>query len=248
MHCLLFLHPLKSFNKKMLFCIWLLLLNIGLSAKSLPDIKIPVFMKVNEIQGGINLGGMIVKTLVFDSSKGNKDIALFYNKLWKQQLKTIETKQWIYHSYFDGRYLFSIQVKNEQNSFFSKKVSASGIIGISEPGAATETKPLKKELFYPLLPSTKILTDISSIDLGKKSRTTVFDSAGSVMQNLNHYKIHFETKGWKEVLNKMSLGMAKELGSTTLIMQKEISELIISFIPDNKGRTKIVSVLVKNAE
>ena len=68
------------------------------------------------------------------------------------------------------------------------------------------------------------------------------------MQNLNHYKIHFEMKGWKEVLNKMSLGMAKELGSTTLIMQKEISELIISFIPDDEGRTKIVSVLVNNAK
>ncbi len=231
-----------------LFCVNVLLMNIELSAKPLPDIKIPSFIKVNEIQGGINLGGIIVKTFVFNSSKGNKQIALFYNKLWENQLKTIETKQWIYHSYFDGRYLFSIQVKNEQNSFFSKKVSTSGIIGISEPGAVKEKKPLKKELFYPLLPSTKILTDISSIDLGKKSRTTVFDSAGSVLQNLNHYKIHFKTKGWKEVLNKMSLGMERELGSTALIMQKGISELIISFIPDDKGRTKIVSVLVKNAK
>lgn len=231
-----------------LFCVNVLLVNTGLSAKSLPDIKIPSFMKVNEIQGGINLGGLTVKTLVFNASKENKEIALFYNKLWENQLKTIETKQWIYHSYFDGRYLFSIQVKNEQNSFFSKKIGASGIIGISEPGAVKEKRPFKKELFYPLLPSTKILTDISSIDLGKKSRTTVFDSAGSVLQNLNHYKNHFEIKGWKEVLNKMSFGMAKELGSSTLIMQKGINELIISFIPDEKGRTKIVSVLVKNAK
>ncbi len=231
-----------------LVCIATLLFNTSISARSLPDIKTPSFMKVNEIQGGVNLGGMIVKTLVFKSSKGNKDIALFYNKLWKKQLKTIETKQWIYHSYFDGRYLFSIQVKNEHTGFFSKKISTSGIIGISEPGAVKERKLLKKELFYPLVPSTKILTDISSIDLGKKSRTTVFDSAGSVMQNLNHYKRHFETKGWKEVLNKMSSGMAKELGSSTLIMQKGISELIISFIPDEKGRTKVVSVLVRNAE
>ncbi len=231
-----------------LLCVSFLLINIELSAKPLPDIKIPSFIKVNEIQGGINLGGFTVKTFVFNSSKGNKEIALFYNKLWENQLKTIETKQWIYHSYFDGRYLFSIQVKNEKNSFFSKKISTSGIIGISEPGAVKEKKPLKKELFYPLLPSTKILTDISSIDLGKKSRTTVFDSAGSVMQNLSHYKHHFETKGWKEVLNKMSFGMAKELGSSTLIMQKGISELIISFIPDEKGRIKIVSVLVKNAK
>ncbi|WP_131905129.1 hypothetical protein [Cocleimonas flava] len=234
---------------KTILCIFLssLLIN-GVIAKEIPDIKFPSFMKVSEVAGKVNLGKLDVKTYVFRSSKGNKEILAYFNELWDGKVKSVKTSEWIYHSYFDGEFLYSIQLqtKGEGGTFFSSASSYNGIIGISQPGAVTNnSKRINIEKIYPIAPGTKVLTDLSSIDLGNKSRTTVLDSPGSVMSNLIHYKRHFELNEWSEVLNKMSLGMAKQLGGSSLVMTKGVDELAISFIPSDGNRTKIVSVLVE---
>ena len=216
------------------------------AANKLPSIKTPSFMSLTEVEGGTKVGSMQVRTFYFTSTKNNEKIEEFYNKLWDDRLKTVRIKQWTYHSYYDGQYLYSIQVETNTKGLSDKYMSAvNGVIGISEPAATQlRRKTIKKESFYPFLPGTKVLTDISAVDLGSKSRTIVLDSPGNVINNLSHYKFHFERKGWGEVLNKMSLGMATEQGATSLIMQKGVDELVVSFIP-SKGRTKIVGVLVE---
>ena len=215
-------------------------------AKALPSIKTPSFLFLQKIDGiSLGAGALPIKTYVFESSKKENDIYNFYNKLWKGKIKTLKTTKWIYHSHFDGRYLFNVQVRVIEDK--ASLELTTGIIGISEPGAVKKeniNKPSKLELFYPMGLGTKVLKDLQTKDLGKNSRTTVLEAQGAVMKNLMAYRSHFETKGWIEVLNKMSLGMVRELGGGSLIMQKGVDELIVTFLPAEDNKTRIVAVLV----
>ena len=235
----------KTIFQRMLTFLFFFLGTSSVIAATLPLIKTPSFMTLSEIDGGVSLGGGLeVRTFYFESAKGNADIIKFYNKLWDGKLKSVDTLGWVVHSYFDGKYLYSIQVSKKKKGFFTGTFNTTGVIGISEPKTVTKERRVKRELFYPVSPGTEIISDIHATDFGKKSRTTVLDSPGSVLSNLKYYKSYYEQRGWREVLNKMSLGMARELGQTSLILQKGVDEFVLSFIADN-GRTKIVGVLVK---
>lgn len=215
-------------------------------SKSSSKFNAPKFMTLQSVgEEPLNMGGYKVDAYTFRSTKGNKDIVKYYKKLWDNKLKTVETDKWIFHSYFDGRYLYSIQVKNSQKGSFSATSSTVGIVSISEPEAIKDvSKGVKIEEFYPISPGTKILTDLPATDLGVDSRTTVFDSSGGLSYNLKHYKLHFKTKGWRVVHGDVTKKMIAKHGATSLIMQKNADELMMSFIPEG-GRTKIVSVLVE---
>ncbi len=226
--------------RKLFFIFNICLIATSLSAKSLPDIKVPKYMKVELIsENALNYGGFKVRSYGFQSSKENPDIFKFYKKYWNNKIKTVETDKWFYHSHYDGKYLFSVQVKKSR-----KKIITSGFIGISEP-TSIRKKNRSVESFYPVSSSQVKLSDLSGLDMGKKSRTTVFDAPGSASSNLLHYKLHFENKGWKESNNKLSKEMLKRIGGASLIMQKGSDELVLSFIPDKKGRTQIVGVYVE---
>ncbi len=218
----------------------------GLYASDLPNIKTPYFMEVQLLsEKPLSFNGYKVKSFSFKSSKGNTDIVKFYSKLWNEEIRTVETPDWIYHSNFSGKFLTTVQVRNIPAKGFGSFNSASGLISISEPSTIKNaTKRAKIERFYPISPDTRKLSDLNTIDMGKKSRTTVYDSPGGVSSNLHHYKLHFENKGWLEAKAGLSEKMFKTFSSSTLIMQKGYDELVVSFIPDKSGRTKIVSVLV----
>jgi len=224
--------------------------NSVVCAKSTSVFKFPSFFNVHKIGGGeLDVNGYKFASFSFQSSKENKQIRAFYQKLWEGKIRTVETPDWIYHTNFNGKYLTSVQVRNAKEngmgSYGGSPIKASGLISISEPGAikGLSSKP-KVELFYPMTPGTKKLSDLSTIDMGKKSRTTVYDSPGSVLSNLSHYKSHFERNGWQEVYADMATEMVKNFGGASLIMQKGSDELVLSFIPDNNGRTKVVGVYV----
>ena len=215
-----------------------------------PKIEKPGFMTLSNVgEEPLGFGGLKVDSYLFQSSKGNKDIVKFYKKLWEGQIKSVETPGWIYHTNFNGKYLTTVQVKKTKKSgmgaYGGGSVKVGGLISISEPGAIKDkSKKIKVEIFYPITPGTQKVSDLSTVDMGKKSRTTVYDSPGSVSSNLNHYKLHFEAKGWQEAHSNLAAKMVKKFGGASLIMQKGSDELVLSFIPDRRGRTKVVGVFV----
>ena len=220
-------------------------------AASLPTPALPDFITLQKIsESPLGFNGFNVKSYTFTSKKGNDAIVTFYKKAWKNKIKTVTTPKWIYHSTFDGKYLTVVQVNTQGQSAKTASYSgsfsakASGLISISEPGATKKHAGKKVETFYPMSPGTEVLTDITATDMGKKSRTSVFDRPGGVATNLGYYKEHFKQKGWYEVQENMSNAMVRKFGGSTLIMQQGSDELVVSFIPD-KGRTKAVSVLVR---
>ncbi len=231
---------------KIVLSIVVITLSFQVFAKSLPIPKTPNFITLQNIsESPIGFNGFNVKSYTFTSSRGNKDIVKFYKKAWKDKIKTVQTPQWIYHTTFDGKFLTVVQVRAQADTgSFSGSSKVTGLISVSEPGAMKEKDIVKVEMFYPMSPGTKKLTDITATDMGKHSRTTVFDRPGSVGSNLAHFKTHFKDKGWGEVQEDMAEAMVREFGGSTLIMQQGADELVISFIPD-KGRTKVVSVLVR---
>lgn len=233
----------------------LLVLHVPVSgiakSKSLPDIKTPNFLSTQLIsERPLSLGNLKLASYTFQSSKGNNHIRRFYKKLWDGHIKTVETPDWIYHTNFDGKYLTVIQVRNTQGktlaSYGGGNIKATGLISVSEPGAinAGDIKKKKVELFYPVVPGTVKLSDLSTIDMGRKSRTTVFDVPGGVAQNLQYYQSYFERKGWQEAYSEMAKEMVRNFDGASLIMQKGSNELVLSFIPDRNGRTKVVGVYV----
>jgi hypothetical protein len=233
---------------KNLFSFLVIALSFQAFAKNLPIPKTPNFMTLQNIsESPIGFNGFNVKSYTFTSSRGNKDIVKFYKKAWKDKIKTMHTPQWIYHTTFDGKFLTVVQVRAQaqaKTGSFSGSSKVTGLISVSEPGAIKEKDIVKVEMFYPMSPGTKKLSDITATDMGKHSRTTVFDRPGSVGSNLAYFKTHFKDKGWGEVQENMAEAMVREFGGSTLIMQQGGDELVISFIPD-KGRTKVVSVLVR---
>lgn len=230
-----------------LFVLFFVLMSSPILGESLTrKIEIAPFMVVSELSGGEGMiPGLRSKTYVFKTKKQNKEIVAYYSKLWKGQMKSVEGPDWFYHSNYNGKYMTVVQVKKRPKRLGFGSNMTSGMISISEPDETNDTeRKVKVEVFYPITPGTKILSDLSAIDMGRKSRTTVFDIPGGVSTNLSHYKMFYEKKGWREAYSDMATEMVKNFGGASLVMVKDSDELVLSFIPDTNGRTKLVGVYV----
>ena len=225
--------------------------SVFLYADSLVDkIIVAPFMKVVEVSGGAEMiKGLRTKILAFQTSKTDDDIVKYYNKIWDGQLKTVEGAKWIYHSNYDGKYLTVVQVrkigKNVPYNFHPHFIS--GLISISEPNTKEDRDKITRlEYFYPLVPGVITLSDLTAVDMGKKNRTTVLDLPGGVSHNLYYYLEYFKRKGWQESHLGMAAEMERKFKGTSLIMSRGLDELVLSFIPDKQGRTKMVGVYIEN--
>lgn len=227
-----------------LLAIGLLLVSTLCAAKALPDFKAAKFMRVTVVADAMIYNGLPMRAYEFTASKSVDEVEVFYTELWGKEIKKSQAGPWMVLSHFDGRYLFSVQVEEDNMQ------RAVGLLSVSEPGAVSSKFELGEG--FPMPRSSTVVNDISAEDLGKNSRTLVLLNDQSIASNLRFYRRHYERRGWMELgeggqaAKKRGGGKSSRDdpdGSNALIMSKGGNELNMSF-DRVEGRTVVVAVEV----
>lgn len=227
-----------------LLAVGLLLVSSLCMAKGLPDFKAAKFMRVTIVANAMVYNGLPMRAYEFTASKGVDKVEAFYTRLWGKELKKSQAGQWTVLSHFDGTYLFSVQVEEDDMQ------RAVGLLSVSEPGAVSAKFKLGEG--FPMPPSSTVVNDISAQDLGKNSRTLVLVNDRSMSSNRRFYRRHYEQRGWVELMP--SDPKAKKVGgrrsssggpdsTNALLMSKGGDELNMNFERVD-GRTVVVAVEV----
>jgi hypothetical protein len=227
-----------------LLAIGLLLVSSLCTAKGLPNFKAAKFMRVTVVADAMIYNGLPMRAYEFTASKSVDKVEAFYAELWGKELKKSQAGPWTVLSHFDGTYLFSVQVEEDDTQ------RAVGLLSVSEPGAVSAKFELGEG--FPMPQSSTVVNDISAQDLGKNSRTLVLVNDQSVASNLRFYRRHYEQRGWMELAPSDPTAKKKGSGKSSrgglddanaLLMSKGGDELNMSF-DEVDGRTVVVAVEV----
>lgn len=201
-----------------------------------PDFDKPDDVKVEWVANDIIRNGvpMYIENIRCDCEY--ERILAFYRKLWADMDNKgyVETdlgsmKQ---ISRGDDRYFYSVQVMNDPKDFKKSR----GRLVISEmPNKDNQNVVLGEGI--PMPGDSKVMTDIYDGMPGKKSRTVMLLNNKSIVENMQFYRSHYESRKWKSFLFPVN----PDVGSQALSYQQGNTDVNIT-VHDEAG----VSVVVFN--
>lgn len=212
------------------------LLLLPLAALAWPRFDRPDDVKVDWVASDVVRNGvpMYIENIHCDCAY--EKILAFYRKLWANidEKGYVETDlgkmQQI--SRGDEKYFYSVQVMPDPTDLEKSQ----GRLVISEmPNKENQNVVLGEGV--PMLNDSKVMTDIYDSMPGKKSRTVMLLNANSIVENMQFYRAHYESLGWKSFLFPVN----PDVGSQALSYQQGNVDVNIA-IHDEEG----VSVVVVN--
>jgi len=209
-----------------------------------PEFSVPKESRLTVVSENMKFNGVDMRSWELNSHKGPEYILKHYRKAWTKPSKSSakgapgyienELDGWVILSRVEGDYLLTVQVDNKN------KKKGNALLGISNLPGHEGKIVLGKG--FPMPGGSKVINDIYSTDIGKKSRLLVIQSSQPLMKNYNFYRRKYLSKGWIE----LSKPNEKKNNMIALVLVKGTDELNITF-EKKSGNTNIIAVMVKTS-
>ncbi|WP_147250988.1 hypothetical protein [Arenicella xantha] len=226
---------------KFLSLIGLLMSCAIVTAKGFPDFPYSKEMDVLIVANDMQVNGIRMRAFQFKTSKDEAHIVDFYKGEWGEEMTDVLFGDWRILSHRDGDYLLTVQIEQGDHQLTHGTMGITPAFKLAEQSdrkLAKLQKSVGKD--FPMLPSSQVISDIRSEDLGQDSQTLMFSNKQSIRQNVNFYLRKMMSDGWQ--LLGSNAEQAAELGAFAL--NKGEQKMNLSFVRD-QGVTYGVAVTLK---
>lgn len=199
------------------------------SCYALGEISFPYSddMKVKLVAEEMVVNGLPMKAYQFQTKKSIEDVVKYYAGIWPD-LNDVQFGEWRILSHRDKGYLLTVQFESDSNKITHGLLGISPLFDLMDASKSEINKMASgvgKGFLLP--PNSEVINDITSIDLGKDSRTIVFRNKLSINRNYQYFRTQYSNKGWVDLITSASA--AKKLKTQALAMNKKGQELNVSF-------------------
>jgi len=183
---------------------------------SMDKLLVPEFVKAQIVSDGMNMNGMDVGIIQFQTDRKFAALEKFYRSE-VGDIKIGEFQEWKIISWMKKKKLYTVQATYDE-----LKKTTHGFIAVSNlPSILKSGKEKDIGKGFPSLSGSEFINDIKATDLNKKSRTIWLTNRSSIANNINFYKNRYKSKGWDlEQVNVDESG-----GKGALLMRKGADEL-----------------------
>ena len=208
-------------------------------AISMPEIPRPPDMRIVVVSGHMVYNGYDMATYEVSSPHSLDEVLHFYREAWHGEVAEspmamgLDSAQWTVLAHREAEFLVTVQLRP------SKPEGVSGYIGISNI-FGTARHQTGQEVVMPA--GSKVINDIVTSDLGRRSRTLVIQNDSSVSFNLDYYRERLAAQGWTEIADFSKLPIELRT-SQALMMSRGDDELNLSATRSG-GITTVVMVQV----
>jgi len=208
-------------------------------ASKWPEFSTPKDSRLVVVSDDMVYNGVLMRSWELNSNKGSDYIKKFYINLWGKDTSEDspaylidEFEKWTIVSRVEGDYMMTVQIDS------GNKKTGHALLAISNLPSKNSITVIGEG--FPRPDRSRVLSDIHSNDIGKKSRTLIIQSEASMSKNYRFYRNKFINKGWIEI----SKPNERLNNLKALVMVKGSDELNITFEKMNK-KTSIVVVMVE---
>ncbi|WMS87247.1 hypothetical protein [Pleionea litopenaei] len=154
------------------------------------EIPVPKFFKVQVVADHMNMNGIDMGVLQFQTKESFSAIESFYkSEVGEIKVSALDTMRVV--SWLDDDKLFSVQVNYDDFNRVNH-----GFITVSNmPQFMNKQVELGKD--FPLPSRSTVINDIKAQDLNKNSRTLWINNNSTVKNNIAFYKSHYQREGWR---------------------------------------------------
>ncbi len=188
-----------------IFIFWLLFMAMTASdvAHAGPaKFPVPDWLTTTQIADEMIINGLPSQVQYFESDNSIPELLVFYRNNWQDKLsesqiyKETQAAPWQIISKFDGRYLYTVQVRSKN------PWAITGYLAIADLKAAKK-KPKKKPA-VPQMSGSTVMSDSSSSDSGTLARTLMLINSYSAESNGSFYRNYYSSRGWTKVMDTQS--------------------------------------------
>ena len=166
------------------------------------DFPAPSWLKTTQIADDMIINGLPSQVRNFEANKAMEELLLFYRGQWQNDntgntaYKEAQAPPWYIISRFDGQYLYTVQVRQE-NSFTIR-----GYLAIADLKAVNKNQT--NNSIVPKMSGSTIINDATSLDPGTKGRTLMLTNTYSATSNSNFYRNYYSDRGWGKIMDTNS--------------------------------------------
>jgi len=163
-------------------------------------IPTPDWLETSLIADRMVINGIPSAVHSFEADRSVEEVLQFYRRRWGQdasgrkRYREATVAPWHVLSKLEGRYLYTVQVK-EKNSFES-----SGFLAVAN--LQEIEKKQNREADIPRMANSRLINDTKSIDPGQEGRTSMILNDYSVATNSSFYRDYYLGRGWGEMADK----------------------------------------------
>lgn len=164
------------------------------------EIPVPDWMQKTFIADKMIINGMPSVVYSFVADRNSDTVLEFYRRQWDQPhsggkgYREAGVEPWRVISRLAGRYLFTVQVKDD-NTFTS-----SGFLAVADLHKIENNKNDQHEI--PRMANSQIINDTKSFDSGQQGRTSMIVNKFSVATNGSFYQEYYLNRGWVQLERK----------------------------------------------
>ncbi len=162
----------------------------------------PPWLKTTEVADEMVINGLTSQVQYFTADNTIPELLDFYRKHWqdnlsgKQAYKESRAGLWTIISKFDGRYLYTVQVRTQD------RFSITGYLAVADIRSVAKNR--KKKSTIPKMSGSTILSDSSSRDSGITARTLMLFNTYSAESNSSFYRNYYNSRGWTKTMDTRS--------------------------------------------
>ncbi len=196
-----------------------------------PALPVPKDTQLSIVGEDMSVNGASMHAYELRSALSARELLDFYAAQWPGETRVSRLAPWTILSHPDGDHLVTVQVQALPGGASFGYV---GITNLLEPSLRLRRSD------FPRPSGAELITDVQARDQGRRSRTVLLRSEGSLEQNLAWYESHYRRQGWQAIGDPR--GKANLPGSRTLLMNKGSGEL--NLVIASEGSKSVVTVVL----
>ncbi|HSI43653.1 MAG TPA: hypothetical protein VK949_04875 [Methylotenera sp.] len=202
--------------------------------------KTPDGAKVQLIAPDMRINGMENDIRAFNTTSPVETVLAYYRNLWAS-LATAKRpgyleqnmNEWRLISTVEGDCFTTVQVRSEGNGSYAL------VSVIKKPDGTAKVQKLGAN--FPLLPGSKVLSDLDYADGVRNARTVVISNKSDMAANVQFYRDEFKSRGWTQIMQRQP--ESKNGVSYVMVMKKGFEEasIVLSRVD---GQVQVIANIV----
>jgi len=187
---------------------------------------------VEVIAPSITSRGVTMSIRRIEVKAGIEEVLSFYRDLWRGTAKETQMPPWRMIGQIDDGLYHNVQLQTRGDVTW-------GFLSTSNlPAQVRKNKPQPVlNRFFPMMNGSTVIDDQLHEDPGKTGRVIILVNDFSVKSNHNFYRRHFQSKGWKIIMDEQTAPRGRAYAIHASLGSKSVSMTIAQ----QDGQTAIVA-------